>query len=155
MSKNQKLFTAVGLGVICGIFLRAAFSKSSSPDTPASLLLAQNNSGQQAEQAPASLAPPRAAPVTGGTTAAAVTDGTATAPGDGKEVVPDGKEVIPDGKEVVGKEVLPPVGETIGVAPQVVSIFNPGPPPEYLNKQLLSPPSPVNVSGPVVSPETR
>ena len=83
---------------------------------------------------------------------------------DGKEVLAesDGKTVLPgDGKETIGKETLPPVGELVGQRTDSVNPGHSGPPIEYLNNTppssnpLLTPPNPVNVSGPVVSAETR
>jgi len=77
---------------------------------------------------------------------------------DGKELIPpDGKTVLPPD----GKEALPPVGELVGQRSQSVDPGHAGPPTEFLNKQaaspspLLTPPNPFNVSGPVVSAETR
>jgi len=73
----------------------------------------------------------------------------------------DGKETLAstDGKETLGKETLPPVGELVGQRLDSVNPGQAGPPVEYLNKNpanpLLTPPNPVNVSGPVVSAETR
>ena len=77
---------------------------------------------------------------------------------------PDGKEVLPesDGKTVLpadGKETLPPVAELVGQRTDSVDPGHLGPPIEFLNKTpsspLLSPPSPGNVSGPVVSTDTK
>ena len=77
---------------------------------------------------------------------------------------PDGKQVlaVSDGKTVLptdGKETLPPVGELVGQRTNSVDPGHTGPPTEYLNKEtsnpLLTPPNPVNISGPVVSPETK
>ena len=78
---------------------------------------------------------------------------------DGKETIPyDGKETIPyDGKEVLGKEVLPvQEGPAQGLMVDAAPI---GPPTEHQyipptkSSPLLSPPTPVNVSGPTVSPD--
>jgi hypothetical protein len=87
---------------------------------------------------------------------------------DGKEVLAsdgrDGKTVLEsDGKTVLpteGKETLSPVGELTGQRGEAVAPATGGPPTEFLNKTaagnpLLTPPNPVNVSGPVVSAETK
>ena len=153
MNKNQKLVIGIALGVVCGVVLRSAFSKSTKADGLADspLLASVAPSGKVAQANTADKAAAPAATNSG--------DGKTAIPPDGKTVIPpDGKETV--GKETVGKEVLPPVGESIGVAPEVISLLNAGPPPEYLGKPsskspLLVPGSPVNVSGPTVSPETK
>ena len=161
MNKNQKLVIGIALGVVCGVVLRSAFSKSTKADgladSPLLASVAQNNAPETQGAAPAvtTTQPATTAP----TTAAAPQTAPAATDNAGKPTIPpDGKETV--GKETVGKEVLPPVGETIGVAPEVISLLNAGPPPEYLgkpspNSPLLVPGSPVNVSGTVVSPETK
>lgn len=75
---------------------------------------------------------------------------------DGKETLAyDGKETLPDGKETLGKEVI---GEP-AIQPLLVDAAPVGPPAEHQyippksSSPLLSPPTPVNVSGPVVSPD--
>jgi len=148
MIKKQKLIVGIGLAVICGVVLRTAFSKSAKPDgiadSPLTAGVAQNNAPEEQQQAQTP-----AEPATADT----------AADSDGKTVIPDGKETV--GKETIGKEALPPVGESIGVRAEMVSLLSPSAPPEYLgkpnanNNALLTPPNPVNVSGPVVSAETR
>jgi hypothetical protein len=77
----------------------------------------------------------------------------ASAGNDGKTVqAPDGKTVLP----FDGKETLPPVGQLAGQNIYAVNPAISGAPVEFLNKNpLLNPPNPVNVSGPVVSAETK
>jgi len=154
MSKGQKLFTGLFMGLICGVVLGAALTKSAKAtagvDLPATPTYAAND---------AKLAETTAQPLSE-TQAPPLTQAADTTAGDGKTVLPesDGKtEIPPDGKETIGKETLPPVGESIGSLPQEVEPGNTSAPPEYLGKAkaLLSPPNPVNVSGPVVSEETQ
>jgi hypothetical protein len=162
MNKKRMLIVVVGLGIVCGFVLRSAFSKSTKGDAPGTGDVAQNNAAPQAQApapAPAQSQAPTSAPVATPAPApiAEYEDKTANS-SDGKETLaPDGKETV--GKETVGKEALPPVGESIGVRPEALSLLNPGAPTEYLgtpkNNPLLAPPNPVNVSGPVVSAETK
>jgi hypothetical protein len=160
MTKIQNIAVSAGLALACGIAYRSAFWKSdkatgigSQPGT----VLAQNSvkpteaSNQTVSAASATPAVPAAQPVKS-PPAIAENDMVTGAGGDGKEVLPTD-----------GKESLPPVGMYI---PGRLSAVNPGngdPSTEFLNKnksssssnQLLDPPNPQNVDGPVVSPETR
>jgi hypothetical protein len=159
MTNPQKLIIGITLGLVCGVVLKSALpnggKSTPSVDLTQAPTLAQNNF--KPAEATAALPPIGASP----TPAADSTTPTGTG-GDGKEVIAsDGKEVIPtDGKEVIptdGKEVLPPVGQLLP-NPDAVDPGQGGPAIEYTNKttnQLLEPPTPQNVGGPVVSPETR
>lgn len=159
MNKKQKLFLVAGVALVCGLIIRSTFSKAAgtADSTITSAAPAASPSQTNPAASPNPQAPPQS-PSAGTTTATAQTNAApveAREAGDGKTVLPpDGKETV--GKETIGKEVLPPVGESIGTRPQEVIQGVPFPPPEYLGKNaLLSPPSPISVSGPTVSPDTR
>jgi hypothetical protein len=168
MTSTQKIFTGIGLCLVCGVALKSAMSTS--PKTnwhlvdPAAAPTTVSQAAQTTVQpAPALLIgaqgpklasiaePPQSGP-----------DGKETIAPDGKETIgTDGKEVIPpDGKETIGKETLPPVGQLMpNGLPQSVDPANAGPPAEFINTNnnnpLLTEPNPQNVAGPVVSAETR
>jgi len=151
-NKSLKLIAGAALGVVCGLILRSAFSKSApasnSADPPAPAV--QTDAQAIQPVASGTDAPP---PPPGVVASDSGGDGKTVLPGDGKTVLPEeGKTVLP----TEGKETLPPVAELFNSQPQMVDQNPVGPPTEYLrNNPLLTPPSPVNVSGPVVSPETR
>lgn len=161
MTKTQNIVASAALALACGIAYRSAFWKSDKGTAIASQpssILAQNSvkptqaSNQTVASAtPPALAPPVAQPVKS-PPAIAENDAVTGVGGDGKEVLPTD-----------GKESLPPVGMFIPGRINSVDPANGGPANEFLNKsksssqtnQLLDPPNPENVNGPVVSPETR
>jgi hypothetical protein len=158
MTKTQKIIAGLGLGLVCGVVLVSAVSKSdkNASGQPDTSVLAQNDWAQTqtaSEQVQPPAAPAAAPVIADGPKIAAISEGP-----DGKEVLPtDGKEVLPTD----GKETLPPVSEMLPSGSSV-DPSNGGPPTEFLNpnkshsnNQLLAPPNPQNVAGPVVSPETR
>jgi len=164
MTSTQKIFTGIGLCLVCGVVLKSAISTTSKTNwhlvDPAA---APTTVSQTIPPAPQTAVQP--APLIGaqGPKLASIAEPPQSGP-DGKETVgSDGKEVIPpDGKETVGKETLPPVGQLMPSGlPQSVDPANGGPATEYINKNdnnnnpLLTPPNPQNVAGPVVSAETR
>ena len=158
MNKSQKLVFIVSTVAICGAILHTAFSKTEKAPMP-EIAIANAVPGQPVHSEAVTTVNP-IVPGADAKKAACSASGTSTdkkADSDGKTVMAgDGKEVLPgDGKDT--KEVLPPVGESIGSRSQVIDAANPGAPPEYLPsntpKPLLTPPNPTNVSGPVVSPE--
>jgi len=153
MTSTQKILIGVGVCLAGGVVLKSAISPSNKTNwhlvDPASQTTAQPAPviGAQGPKLASIAEPPQSGP-------------------DGKETIaPDGKEVIPpDGKETIGKETLPPVGQLLPSGlPQSVDPAAGGPPTEYVNKNtnsnnnnpLLTEPNPQNVSGPVVSAETR
>jgi len=156
MTRNQKIAICVGLAVTCGFAFRAAFLKLENPATApqaGATLVAQNNlkpteaANQTVSAASPTPAAPAAQPAKSPPQIAENDAGT------------DGKEVIPTD----GKETLPPVGMFLPTHTAGVNPGNGDPSTEFLNKtksssssnQLLDPPNPQNVDGPVVSPETR
>jgi len=157
MTKTQNIVACAGLALACGIAFRSAFWKSDKSVAPEAggPVLAQNNSkpteaANQTVASPSPLAAPVAQPVK---SPPAIAENDAGTGGDGKEVLP------PD-----GKEALPAVGMFIPSSHSfAVNPSNGDPDTEFLNKkksssssnQLLDPPNPQNVDGPVVSPETR
>jgi hypothetical protein len=154
MTKTQNIAACVGLTLACAIAFRSAFwiSGKTAPVTaeqPAPML-DQNNIKpvEAANQTTTAASPtPVAQPMKSPPVIAENDAGTG---GDGKEVLP-----------VDGKETLPPVGMLLPSRPFAVSTASGDPGIEFLNKnksssnQLLDPPNPQNVDGPVVSPETR
>jgi hypothetical protein len=157
MTKTQNIAACVGLALASAIAFRSAFWKSDKaaalPDQGATLL-AQNNpkptlaANQSVVAAsPTPVAAPVAQPVK---SPPAIAENDSRTGGDGKEVQP-----------LDGKETLPPVGMFIPSRPFAVNPANGDPATEFLNKnksssnQLLDPPNPENVDGPVVSPETK
>jgi hypothetical protein len=163
MTSSQKIFTGIGLCLVCGVVLKSGMTH---PDKTAWHLVDPAAAPTTVAQTttPQTTVQPAPAPVIGsqGPKLASIAEPPQSGP-DGKETIaPDGKEVIPpDGKETVGKETLPPVGQLLPSSqPYAVDPSNGGPPTEYLNKNsnnnpLLTEPNPQNVAGPVVSPETR
>ncbi|MGA3169622.1 MAG: hypothetical protein ABSE62_01285 [Chthoniobacteraceae bacterium] len=153
MNTTQKFIGSLATGLLCGFILHSAWPKADTAPAPAQpvAILAEND------------LKPNAPPVTAVVSATAAptemvkneTQNPApVAEDDGKTVLePDGKEVLPVG----GKETLPPVGEGVGSQPQMVDPTNVAAPTEYqaVSNPLLAPPSPLNVTGAPVSPETR
>jgi len=148
MNKTQKLIFGLGLGLVCGLLLRAAFLKPATAAQSDSLLPAQDAPKAAPQTAAASARPaPKPAVATPAPSAP-------SAEADGKTVLPsDGKTVLPTD----GKESLPPVGERVGQRTDMIDPSHNGAPAEYYkgSNPLLTPPSPQNIQGPVVSSETR
>jgi hypothetical protein len=157
MTKTQNIIATVGFTVLCGVVFKSALLTSDKPapvgvQPDATTLIAQNNSkpAQTSVQPVAAAAPvpvpPGVLPPIGesGSTSYTVAEA-------------DGKEVIPTD----GKEILAPVGSYLPNRLDAVDPSNGSAPTEFLNKtnsnsknQLLTPPNPQNVAGPVVSAET-
>lgn len=160
MTSSQKIFTGIGLCLVCGVVLKSALTSSDKTawhlvdphliDSSAAPTTVAHNPDQSQSNV-------QTAPLIGaqGPKLASIAEPPQSGP-DGKEVIaPDGKEVIPPD----GKETLPAVGQLLPSGkPASVNPNNGGPPVEFLNKNknpLLTPPNPQNVAGPVVSAETR
>jgi hypothetical protein len=151
MTKTQNIVACAALALASAIAFRSAFWKSDkTPPVLPATLLAQDNPKptQAANQTIASPTPVAVAQPVKSPPAIAENDARTAA---------DGKEVLP----LDGKETLPSIGMFIPSRPFAVDPASGGPGTEFLNKnksssnQLLDPPNPENVDGPVVSPETR
>jgi hypothetical protein len=162
MTKTQKIIAGLSLGLICGVFLMSAVSKSDRSSTaltqPVPTLT--ESTWKPPETTVQSVAPT----VVATPTPPFIAENGNSGP-DGKEVLAtDGKEVLP----MDGKETLAPVGQMLpGLRPEAIDPSTGAPPTEFLNPTkptttkpasddlLLAPANPENVGGPVVSPETR
>jgi len=162
MTKTQNIIASGGLALACGVLYMSAVmkpDKTQASPQPVPTQLAQNSwkSTEAADQSFLNAASPTPTPAVALPPPIAEKVDTVGTETGGKDVVPpDGKEVLP----ADGKEALPPVGIFIPTRPSSVDPANGGPPAQFVNpapttNQLLAPPNPENVAGPVVSPETR
>jgi hypothetical protein len=157
MTKNRKLIACVGLALACALAYKFVFWKSDrgnavdlQPEAPT--LTQTTVTPLQASNQSVAVNSPTPVPVQIPATERIAQNDTKT----GNES--DAAEAGPSGS---GKK-LPPVGQFI---PSLLGAVNPsagGPSVEFLNKskptpnsQLLAPPNPQNVAGPIVSPETK
>jgi hypothetical protein len=155
MNKTQHIIVSGVLALVCAVFFAYTFLKTpkgSPVDVQADLpALAQNTlSPTQASNQSVSVASPTPVAVAPLPPIAEKVAAAATGP-DGRDVV------TPD-----RRAVLPAVGQLISSHPFGVDPGHGEPALEFQNKpapktsnQLLDPPNPQNVAGPVVSQETR
>jgi hypothetical protein len=166
--RSGKIILPIAAGLICAIIIRTVFSRPAKAAPTGKIVIADMaidppsplapQSGQQLETRNEKLETPLAAASPAATAAPALPAiAQYTTPPLAKPVYYDDKTIIPDEKDAKDKSVLPPVGEFINNQPAGLNVDPGGAPAEYLgvNNKLLSPPSPPNTSGPVVSAETK